>query len=53
MKEYFLGLWCCALSFAQTDDTAVIQEVDLTAGSSQCYHSYLQKLNDKKQLLFS
>lgn len=53
MKKYFLGLWCCALSFAQTDDTAVIQEVDLTAGSSQCYHSYLQKLSDKNQFYSS
>lgn len=53
MKKYFLGLWCCALSFAQTDDTVVIQEVDLTAGSSQCYHSYLQKLSDKNQFYSS
>lgn len=50
MKKYFLGLWISVLSFAQTDTTAVIQEIDFTEASEKCYQSYSQKLSDKNKL---
>lgn len=50
MKKYFLGLWISVLSFAQTDTTAVIQEIDFTEASEKCYQSYFQKLSDKNKL---